>query len=122
MRWTIGSIFIAASLTLLGISLLESVALHPLQVLVMTSLSLALFFIWLAYSEHVEPWVKASLKRFYEIEEELRGLGFNMRLHHSIREKKQIGGRFIRNSLVIIVVSSCTVRLLFLIVPMLLFP
>ncbi|MEM3448093.1 MAG: hypothetical protein QXP38_04320 [Nitrososphaerota archaeon] len=118
MRWTIGSIFIASSLTLLGISFLEPVAHYHLQVLAITSFSCALFFVWLAYSQHVEPWVKASLKRLYEIEEELKVLGFDMRLHHSIREKRQIRGRWIRNFLIILVLSSCIVRLLLMIIPM----
>jgi len=75
VRWTIGSIFIAASLTLFGISFVEPVVRSPRTVAVMGIFSLFLFGVWCAYNSHVNPYVKTSLRRLVEIESELKSLG-----------------------------------------------
>lgn len=92
VRWTIGSIFIAASLTLFGISFLEPIVHNRPAVVVMAAFSLFLFAVWYAYNQHVNPYVKTSLRRLREIESELKNMGLVSqgvsipRLHTLIRK------------------------------------
>ena len=88
--WTIGSIFIAASFTLLGISFVQEIRIE--EVALLAGFSLASILIWTCYKEHVGWFIKRSLDRMEEIEKELRNLGFGIKLHSSIRAKKQIRG------------------------------
>jgi len=69
VRWTIGSIFIIASLTAFGASLVESVT--QTQVLLLCFASGFLYGVWLLYNWHIEPYVKMSLARLQGIEREL---------------------------------------------------
>ena len=87
-RWLLGTIFIAASLTLFGVSFLKDVTRDTtgLPVIVMTIFSTALLLIWKVHWDRVQPYVYASFHRLHEIEKELQYLGFKdiPRLHTEI--------------------------------------
>jgi hypothetical protein len=90
IRWTIGSIFIATSLALFGISFWEVVRIDFWEVTLIAGFSIALILIWYAYNQHVNPYVMGSIKRCHEIELKLFQMGFNVTLHKSIVEGRQI--------------------------------
>ncbi|MCW4042998.1 MAG: hypothetical protein NWE90_04655 [Candidatus Bathyarchaeota archaeon] len=114
LSWTICSIFTSASLALLGISFLNPVVNNPLDVILIASFSILIFVIYMAYERHARPWIKASLDRCHEIEEELRRLGFHTTLHTNIRGIEQIRGIWILRSLVMIVLFAWIFRIMFL--------
>lgn len=116
LRWTIGSIFIASSLALFGISFMNEVRL-PIEVIMMASFSLLLIVIWYGYNQHVNPYVLASIKRLHEIELELYKMCFDMKLHKSVweREKKELikpRGAWITYFLFLIVLGAWFLRLI----------
>jgi hypothetical protein len=71
VQWTIGSIFIAGALILLGGSFQIRIQtrLDLLNVLYVSVVSLVLVFIWFAYFQHVQPLIDQSYKRAKEIED-----------------------------------------------------
>ena len=89
IRWSIGSIFIAISSAVFGISLTAEVIDTLNLVITMAFFSLALILAWYFFVQHVNPYVWLSVVRFHEIEQELRNLGYNIRLHKSIYGNKQ---------------------------------
>ena len=110
VKWMIGSIFIAASFTLLGISFVREV--RNVEVALLASFSLVSIFIWTCYSEHVRWFIKRSLDRIEEIEKELQSLGYSIKLHSSIRAKKQIRARWITVFLIITMFAAWICRML----------
>lgn len=114
VKWTIGSILIAASFTLLGISFVQEVVYNFEAVTLLASFSLASIVIWNCYNEHVRWFIKRSLDRMEEIEKELRNLGFGIKLHSSIRAKKQISARWISILLTITMFAAWIFRILLL--------
>lgn len=116
IAWTIGSIFIVASLTLFGISFVEEVRHSIFEVVLLASFSMVLMSVWVIYVFYVHPYVMISLNRLWQIEQELQKLGFNApRLHTSIRAKKRtIRGRYITSSLFILVLVAWIFRILLL--------
>jgi len=76
----------AASLTLLGISFLDPVVRNPAHVVFIAHFSIFVFVIWIALAAHNQRWIDASYCRLHEIEEELRKLDFNVRLHTSMKK------------------------------------
>ena len=80
VRWTIGSIFIGASLALFGLSL----TMHIVVVLLAFVFSIGLVIIWYLYSSHVNPYIMRAMVRMHEIEKKLRDLNFEIKLHKSI--------------------------------------
>ncbi|NIO37996.1 hypothetical protein GTO27_09880 [Candidatus Bathyarchaeota archaeon] len=88
VRWTIGSIFMATSLALFGISFVEE-QLGILEVLLIAVFSFFLIFVWYAYSQHVNLYVLESLLRFHKIERRLCDMGFDISLHKSIHDRTQ---------------------------------
>jgi len=85
--WSIGSIFIAASLTLWGASFLDPIVHNIIMVIFIGIFSMVLILIWMSYLVHVQPWVTESVNRAREIERDLQQLGFDTHLHTSIEEK-----------------------------------
>lgn len=80
VRWTIGSIFIGASLALFGLSLDKPLV----AVLLAFFFSFFLIIVWYLYAHHVNPYVMASIIRSHEIEKALRNMKFRIELHNSI--------------------------------------
>lgn len=80
VRWTIGSIFIVASLTLFGLSLEKNVE----TVILAYCFSWSLILIWYFYSQHVNPYIMRSMIRMHAIEKKLRDWKFEIELHKSI--------------------------------------
>jgi hypothetical protein len=80
VRWTIGSIFIVASLTLFGLSLDKPIVI----VILAYYFSWSLIMIWYFYSQHVNPYIMRSMIRMHEIEKKLRDWDFEINLHKSI--------------------------------------
>lgn len=112
VRWTIGSIFIATSLALFGISFLKEVRERFIEVILITTFSLLLMIIWYAYSAHVNPYVMASTLRFHEIELELEKWDFDVTLHYSVWKIKQmIRGVWITYFLFLVVLSAWFLRM-----------
>jgi len=69
VEWTIGSIFIASSLFLLGVSFeISPTKITFVSVVSLCVVSLLLFGIWYAYVLHVEPYIIDSINRAREIE------------------------------------------------------
>jgi len=85
IRWTIGSIFIGASLTLFGISFEK----HLVEVLLASIFSFLLMGLWYLYFQHVNPFVMASIIRSHEIEKTLRNMKLEIRLHKSTYETEK---------------------------------
>ena len=79
--WTMGTVFVATSLALFGISFLKDVVGTGKfeRVALMALFSLFLFAVWLAYVQHVGPWIRTSLNRCREIEELLSQFKFGLR-------------------------------------------
>jgi hypothetical protein len=86
VRWTIGSIFIGASLTLFGFSLDKSF----FAVLLSFAFSIGLMFVWYLYSHHVNPYVMASIFRSHAIEKRLRDMQYEIELHYSIYKTDEL--------------------------------
>ena len=80
--WIIGSIFLAASLTLFGLSFDKDGLFW--DVLLMAFFSSALMVIWFLYVSHVTPYVMMSLVRLHEIELKLYRLKLDIRLNYEI--------------------------------------
>jgi len=102
--WTMGSIFITASIALFGASLVEPIVKNPSAVAVLAICSIILLVTWLAYNFHVDPWVTKSLRRCREIEEEFSRMKYTSsvcikppipRLHTLIGARPQIPGIWI---------------------------
>ena len=73
------------------------------------------FGIWVAYNEHVQPWIDLSLYRAHKIEQQLQEWGYNIRLHTLIKSNTSKGrGRLIRNFLVAIVIGVGFIRIILL--------
>jgi len=89
VRWTIGSIFIAISSAIFGVSLTKDVMDEPNIIMLLAVFSLVLIFVWYLFVQHVNPYVWQSIIRFHEIEKELREMRFDIRLHKSIYNVKQ---------------------------------
>jgi hypothetical protein len=85
VRWTIGSIFVGASLTLFGISFGKQVV----EVLLASIFSFLLMIFWYLYFQHVNPFVMASIVRIHEIEKALRDRKLEIRLHKSIHDTEK---------------------------------
>ncbi len=71
IRWIIGSIFIAASFTVLGISFVEPATRTPRHGLLLLIVSGGIFLVWLLYNWQIEPYNKLSIYRLQTIEKEL---------------------------------------------------
>ena len=110
VKWTIGSILIAASFTLLGISFVQEVR-HE-EVALLACFSLASILIWNCYNEHVRWFIKRSIERMWSIERELKRLGFSINLHTSIKTKKQISARWTSILLTITMFAAWIFRIL----------
>ena len=79
--WTIGSLFLGASIVLYAASFETYLIDKKSEVVVLGLFSFALIFIWYLYNQHVNPWVLASIVRVHQIEQELRNIGGNIQLH-----------------------------------------
>ncbi|MFH0848472.1 MAG: hypothetical protein V1857_03095 [archaeon] len=117
LRWTSGSILLVASVSLLVISFVRQVADDFRIVLAFRVCSLALFLVWFAYDRYIDPVVTASLDRCYEIEKELRELGFVSpllrrmpipRLFSSIKARRERRGTWATLFVVILIVILWT--------------
>lgn len=119
VRWTIGSIFIGASLTLFGFSLGVGKN-HLKEVLLASFFSFFLVIIWYLYSQHVNSYVMTSILRLHEIEKDLRNIGYKITLHKSIRKMDKeilyIKGIRITFSLLFLVITMWVIRITFLMV------
>jgi magnesium-transporting ATPase (P-type) len=115
-RWNMGTIFIAASLTLFGISFLRDVNDNPPAPLLIAVFSILLMVIWGAYNVHVQPYVELSFSRLHEIERTLRELGYLdiPRLHATIRAEtiRQRRGIWITIALFVVILLAWAVRIL----------
>lgn len=112
IRWTIGSLFLAASFVLYATSFETNLIDKKVEVLFLGLFSFILIIVWYLYNQHVNPWVLASIVRCHQIEQELRNMGGNIQLHkftHDI-EPEMIGiklrGIFITLSFLVIVIIS----------------
>lgn len=114
--WTMGTIFIAASVTLFGLSYYQSP--KPEEVLLMGIFSVVLFLVWLTYVRHVQPYIDISLSRLPEIERTLQGLGYLdiPRLHTEIRARTGVRreGKYITGWLFFLVFFAWAARILLL--------
>jgi hypothetical protein len=84
-RWIIGSIFIVSSFTLVSASFLAPAVNYRVSTGLIGAASLILWLVFLYYDNHVQPWIRASLDRCFDIERRLQNIGFDIRLHSSIR-------------------------------------
>jgi hypothetical protein len=82
----LGSIFVAASLALFGISFTEQVGSSLINVKLTSAFAILVFLIFFAYSQHVQPWITLSIDRMKRIEDELRKMDFDIEVHHVIDE------------------------------------
>lgn len=120
VKWTIGAIFIAASLTLFGISFIKEVKGNLLEVGSLAFFSIALSVIWYCYNRYVGLYISESFERMWKIEEELQEIGFKApKLHTSIEDKRPsegAKGRWGRRSIILTVSVAWTIRILLLLV------
>lgn len=113
VRWTIGSIFIATSLALFGVSFWKEIIDEPQKVLLVAIFSGALIATWYLYNRHVNPYVMASVVRFHEIEKELRRMGYSINLHRSIATTRKMRGIWVTYLLFMVVCGASVFRLVF---------
>jgi hypothetical protein len=120
VRWTIGSIFIGASLTLFGISFDKRL----IEVGLAFFFSLFLMLAWYLYFQHVNPYVLVSILRIHQIEKtlrdmELKNMKLDIGLHRLIfmEEEKifHIKGIWITFILIISIVGMWLLRIAVLI-------
>jgi hypothetical protein len=114
--WVIGSIFVAISMSILAATTLNPVYQEPIAVAALGGFSILLFLVWVSYELHVRPWVIASFTRASEIEDELKTLGYEAKLHHNIAksdEKSRNKGRGKRTFyfLIILILAGWGVRI-----------
>jgi hypothetical protein len=116
--WLIGSIFVATSLTIFATSFLDPVEQNPWNVTFLGVVSLGVFFMWVGYELSVRPFVKAAIKRAWEIEDELRKLDYPVLMHARIRETNQtlprkiLRGKYLFTTLILMVLVVWVLRLL----------
>jgi hypothetical protein len=114
VQWTIGTLFIAASLTSLGVSFLRDVSCNSEAVLMICIFSLLLVGVWVAYNLHSQPYVDTSHLRLQQIEKEIRRLARTTypTLHKDIHEAKKGRrlGTYITISMVLVLVSAWLTR------------
>ena len=117
IKWIIGSIFIAASFTLFGLSFLDEVKGGVVEVGLLAFLSLVLMLIWWRYVEYVRPYVDFSIRRLWDIEKELQK-NFNAPiLHTTIKEKTKcrvVRGKHITYSLLVMLFVAWILRIILL--------
>jgi hypothetical protein len=119
IRWTIASILMAASFTLMGISFIQEIKDSTIEVVLLACVSLALMMVWFAIHTYVSPFVRLSLERLWEIEKELQSLGFDApKLHTTIRKETEFQkgrGLMIRYGFVILAYFAWLFRILILV-------
>ncbi|MDH5449579.1 MAG: hypothetical protein OEX77_01580 [Candidatus Bathyarchaeota archaeon] len=93
VAFTVASILVATSFTLYGISFLGEVRNDFVEVGFLACVSFALMLIWYAYHVYVDPFVRLSIKRLWEIEENLRQLGFDAPKLHTMIVQETTKGR-----------------------------
>lgn len=86
VRWSIGSIFIVGSLTLIGFSLTITKILTLEELIGMAIVSLLSTLVWYIYNRIITQYVLLSIKRMHQIEQKLQKKNFDIRLHTSIYE------------------------------------
>lgn len=112
IRWTIGSLFLAASIVLYATSFEADLIDKKCEVLILGLFSFALIIIWYLYNQHVNPWVLASIVRSHQIEQELRNMGGNIQLHKFTHDMEpemsriKLRGIYITLSFLVIVIVS----------------
>jgi len=114
-----GSIFVATSLTLFGVSFFENIHDNYSYVIALTFFSISMIIIWFLYVRHVQPWINFSIERMHEIEDELYDLGYDIYLHTSIREidyiKNREGkGKWVMFFLIGLLIASWIARIMLL--------
>ena len=118
VRWTIGSLFIGASLTLFGISIVKEV--ETFGVIIACFFSLGLIMIWYLYSQHVNPYILASIIRARDIEKEFNEQTYKIELHTLIKSLDppiifNVKGTKITFSLVLLILGMWFLRMLSLV-------
>lgn len=82
LRWTVGSILLVASLTLLGASFTKEVAASsPVEMWFIALFSLAVLIGWYIYFTAIGLNIYTTFVRFLQIELELLKKGINISLH-----------------------------------------
>jgi hypothetical protein len=74
IQWSIGSIFIASALLLLGVSF-QIPKVDANGVVFMGVVSMVLVTVWFAYHQHVDPYVQDSIDQALRIEQYLHTYG-----------------------------------------------
>jgi len=92
-RWFIGSIFIAAIFTLFASSFLDSVARSNIGLGLLADTSIILWFVFVYYDQHVQPWIKVAIDRCHKIEENLRSANYDIHLHAWIKYQRDKSDR-----------------------------
>jgi hypothetical protein len=117
LQWTIGSIFIAAALILLGASFQVNTQTTPnkVGVLFVSLMALFLFLIWFAYFQHVQPMIDESIKRAREIEDWLNYHYYRapvILLQSYLSRHRKGRGKIITACLLILVLLAVVVRVI----------
>jgi hypothetical protein len=90
IRWTIGSVFVAFSLALFGLSFSDSLGDQLVAATVFMFLfSLSLIVVWYLYFQHVNPYVLFAVVRAHEIEKYLSKYPNGPKLNKKIWEEEK---------------------------------
>ena len=81
IRWSVGSIFLAASIALIGISISQGEKIRDIEIISLMIISVFLFLVWHIYNNRIlSIYTMMSIRRMHQIERQLR----IMRLHRDI--------------------------------------
>lgn len=94
-RWTIGSIFIAIIFTMFAASF-QPLVTNNFVLGVLAGISLILWFVFVYYDQHVQPWINAAIYRCQMIERNLQLKGYDCHLQNYIRYEHDALGNFTR--------------------------
>jgi len=84
-RWLVGSIFIAAIFTMFASSFLDQVPQDNLALGLLAVSSTMLWFVFVFYDQHTQPWINAAIDRCHKIENILRNQEYDIYLHAWIK-------------------------------------
>jgi len=115
IRWTMGTVFIAATFSLFGVSFLKELLDQPEKVVTMGVFSLLVLAVWVAFSIHGQTYVNACHIRLNQIEKQIQGLAGTdfPKLHHEIGKamKEKRSGTTITVIMLDTVVTAWLVRI-----------
>lgn len=113
--WVIGSIFIATAFLIFGASFTAEVMPSLKYNLLLAFTSITVLSIWYVFAQHIYPFVWLAVVRCHQIEQNLRTLGYNVKLQKSIFDYKQkLKGNYIVFGILVLIDVAWLARIILL--------